>query len=374
MPEMKITMKSPLPVLIIFATLIAAQTAVASGSDDATDLSWPELSRRPELWPAQCTVQHALRYQDGASLQAGQKVKILEIKPNEADVVTLDDKTSFALDPKETDVLAVARDGYMKLTPKQRALSYADIARERELWPAQIVLTKTIPLGNGAAVHEGERLPVVDIRADRVLVKSEVLHGTVNLVPATTDLMAQARQFVEDPQAGSRFVIVQKQMAEAKRIAAEKHAQVRVFDELDGKLINSVTGRPEPLDPAAKPHYIVFYRGSSTCPITRKFTPTLIRYYQQMKPRHPEFEIVWMMTESPEDTGKFARELGFSWRAVTYENEARLYSINSAISGLLPQLIVVDPSGKILANGWQNSAPNALKQLDTLLKQSAGQM
>jgi hypothetical protein len=367
-------MKSPLPTLLTFAALIAAHAAIAAGSDDAANLTWQELSRRPELWPAQCTLQHSLKFQDGASVQAGQKMKILEIKANEADVGTMDDKTNFALEPDETDVLALARDAYVKLTPKQRALTYAVVAQQRELWPAQIVLTKTIPLGGGAAVHEGERLPVVEIRADRLLVKSEALHGTVNLAPSTTDLMTQARQFVEDPQAGPRFNVVQKQLAEGKRIADEKLALLRVFTELEGKLVNSVTGKPEPLDPSPKPRYIVFYRGSSTCSITRAFTPKLIRYYQQMKPRHPEFEIVWMMTESPEDTGKFARELGFSWRAITYDDEAKLYSINNAISGKLPQLIVVDPSGKILANGWQDSAPAALKQLDALLKQPTGQM
>ena len=365
-------MKNSLSPLLLFAALIVAHPAIAAGPEDAAGLTWQELSRRPELWPAQCTLKRSLKFQDGASVQAGQTMRILEVKPNEADVATIDDKTSFALAPDETDILTLAREAYAKLTPKQRALTYAGIAQQRELWPAQITLTKTVPLGNGVAVHEGEQLPVLEIHADRLLVKSEALHGTVNLAPSTTNLLAQVRQFVEDPQAGPRFVVVQKQLAEGKRIADEKSARVRVLAELDGKLISSVTGKPEPLDPAAKPRYIVFYRGSSTCPITRRFTPTLIRYYQQMKPRHPEFEIVWMMTESPEDTGKFARELGFSWRAVTYETYVA--SLHEAISGKLPQLIVVDPSGKILANGWQDTAPNALKQLDALLKQPAGQM
>jgi len=367
-------MKISLRLIAFSAVVMAARVVVAAGPETAGELTWQELSRRPELWPAQCTVQQTLRYRDGASLQAGQRVKVLEIRANEADIVTMDDKTTFALEPAQTDLLALASDAYAKLTPNQRTLTYVAVAQQKNLWPAEVVLTKTVPLGGGAAVHEGERLAVLDVRPDRILLKSEVLHGNVNLPLATTDVMAQARRFVEDPEAGPRFLAVQKKLAEEKRIATEQHARVRVYTELDGKLINSVTGRPEPLDPAAKPRYIVFYRGSSTCPITRRFTPTLIRYYQQMKPRHPEFEIVWMMTESPEDTGKFAREIGFSWRAITYENEAKLYSINQAITGKLPQLIVVDPSGKILANGWQESAPAALSQLDALLKQSASPM
>jgi hypothetical protein len=189
-----------------------------------------------------------------------------------------------------------------------------------------------------------------------------------HVVPQATDLMAQARKFVEDPQAGPRFVAEQK-IADAK----QRPAQDRVIGELEGKLVSSVTGMPEPLDAKTLPRYLVFYRGSSTCPITRRFTPTLIKYYQDMKPKHPEFEIIYIMTESVPDTEKFAKAIGFSWRAVEYESTGAMPSVNQPIDGRLPQLIVMDRTGKVLANGVQNSAPNALKQLDSLLNQPAEQ-
>jgi hypothetical protein len=310
-------------------------------------------------------------------VKAGQKLNVFQVKPTEADVGTTDGKTNFTVEPNETDLLVAACAAWATLTPKQRALTYAMIAQQSELWPAEVVLNKPLQLGGGATVREGEKLSVLEVHPDKLLVKSDALHGTFYVAPPATDVMAQARRFVEDSQAGPRYAVVQKQLLEGRRIAEEKRAaeekqraQVRVISELDGKLINSVTGRPEPFDAHATPRYIVFYRGSSTCPITRRFTPTLIRYYQQMKIRHPEFEIVWMMTEPPADTGKFARELGFSWRAVTYDDEAKLSSINNAISGKLPQLLVVDQSGRILANGSQESAPAALQQLDALLRTS----
>jgi len=84
-----------------------------------------------------------------------------------------------------------------------------------------------------------------------------------------TDWLAQARKFVED----------------------KNGAPSRVIGELEGKLVNSVTGKPDSLDAASQPRYLVLYRGSSTCAITRKFTPTLVKYYNEMKPKHPEFEI-----------------------------------------------------------------------------------
>ena len=341
----------------------------------AQELNWSELAHRPELWPAHCTVKQAIRFDGGVTVQAGQELNVLQLKPNELQLSTADGQTTFAAEPDETDALAVARAAYAQLTPKQRELTYPSLAQRKELWPAQVASGKALDLGGGKSVRSGDALVVMDVQPDKLLVKSEALHGTFYIAPQATDLMAQARRFVEDPQAGPRLVAVQEKLAEEKkaaeenRIAEEKrNAKVRVLGELKGKLVNSVTDKPEPLDPVAPPRYLVFLRGSSTCPITRKFAPTLIKYYNQMKPKHPEFEIIWIMTESPEDTGKFARELGFSWRAVTYESTPSMPTVNGPIVGLLPQLIVMDPSGKILANGWQNTAPDALRQLDALLK------
>jgi len=345
----------------------------------AQELSWAELARRPELWPDQCTIKQGIAFQDGARVAAGQTLKVFQVKPDEADVGTRDGKTSFTVEPDETDLLAVAQAAYAQLTPKQRALTYAALARQKELWPAQVALAKSFDLGGGVTVHAGDRVAVVEVLPDRLTV--HIPQGDFQVAPYATDLMAQARQFVEDPQTGARFVVVQQKLADEKRLADEQRmadqkrkAQVRVLGELEGKLVNSVSDQLEPLDPKAPPRYLVFYRGSSTCPITNRVTPSLIQFYREAKPRHPEFEIIWIMTESPEDTGKFARKLGFSWRAVTYESTPSMPDVNKPITGLLPQLIVMDPSGRILIDASQNAVPGAIRQLAALLNKDSAQM
>jgi hypothetical protein len=187
--------------------------------------------------------------------------------------------------------------------------------------------------------------------------------------------MAQARRFVEDEQAGPRLLAMQR-IADEKLAAEQKaegekiKAEGRVAVELEGKLINSVTGQPEPLDANAWPRYIVFLRGQSTCPITRNFAPTFIKYCEGMKTAHPEMEVVYLTIEPLADTMKFARQLGFDWRTVTYENTT-MACVCPIIDGRIPQLIVMDRDGKVLANGIQSTAPAALQQLDALLKQPA---
>jgi hypothetical protein len=135
-------------------------------------------------------------------------------------------------------------------------------------------------------------------------------------------------------------------------------------------LINPVTGRPQPFDPAALPRYIVFFRGSSTCPITRQFMPAMVSFYKQMKPGNSDVEVIYLMTESLPDTAKFARVSGFAWRSLPYDSTRAVPALHKSISGLLPQLIVMDRAGEVLAEGTQGAAPAALQHLQALLQKA----
>src|SRR5262245_26742003 len=104
-----------LPAIAAFAVIVS--TAFAQ------DLNWAQLAQRPDLWPAQCTLLVPMKFGDGASVPAGQKVQVVGVKATEADYTTLDGKINFAADPDETDLLKVAKEALAKLTPKQRALT-----------------------------------------------------------------------------------------------------------------------------------------------------------------------------------------------------------------------------------------------------------
>lgn len=340
----------------------------------AQELTWIELAGRPELWPAQCTVRNVIKFEGGATVPAGAKVSVLDFKHNEVNLRTSDGQTYFAAEPDETDVLDLAREAYAKLTPKQRGLTYPLLVQRKDLWPYRVTIVRSFDLARGKTVAAGDQVLVKDLQPGKVDVVSEKLNARFGVAMPATDLMAQARAFVEDDQAGPRLLTMQKlaqeKLAEELKAKAEKiKAEGRVAVELEGKLINSVTGQAEPLDANALPRYIVFLRGQSTCPITRNFAPTFIRYCNSIKSTHPEVEVVYLTIESLDDTLKFAKELGFSWRTVTYENTT-MPCVSPIIDGRIPQLIVMDRDGKVLANGIQSTAPAALQQLDALLKRS----
>jgi Thioredoxin-like len=355
----------------IFASIVAAGLVAVVA--DAQELSWTELAKRPELWPEQCTLKTTIKFDGGASIPTGQKVDVVDFKGEEVDLRTTDKRTYFAAESDETDVLDVAREAYAALTPKQRELTYPQLVQRKELWPYRVTIIRGFDLAPGKAVKAGDQVLVKDVQGGKVDVVSEKLNARFGVALSATDVMAQARKFVEDDQAGPRLLAMQKlaedELAAEQKLQGEKiKAQGRVAVELEGRLINSATGVPEPLDTSAPPRYIVFLRGSTTCSITRSFTPTFVRYYNQIKEAHPELEVVYLTLDPLSDTEKFAQEMGFSWRSVSYERTT-MPSVFSYIDGRIPQLIVMNRDGKVLANGIQSTAPAALQQLEALLRQ-----
>jgi len=330
------------------ATTIRAP-APAAPAAPVVPLTWAALLRRPELWPAQCTMKEAMQFQGGATIKAGQKVKVDGLTAQEVELSTLDNTIQFAAAPDETDVLAVANTEYAALTPAQRELTYATIERRKELWPYRLTINQTLDLGRGQTVNPGDTAILVKFERGNPWVIAEKFHTSFTVAPQATDLMAQVRRYID----------------------VDDAAPSRVGTELEGRLVSSVTGQPAAIDPASSPRYYVFFRGSSTCSITRQFTPSLVKFYDEQHPKHPEFEIIYIMTETPADTGKFAREAGFAWPAIEYATTAKMLVSGEPFGSLLPQLVVMDRSGNVLANGVQQTAPAALQKLAALLNAPA---
>lgn len=334
-------------------------------------LNWTQVSTRPELWPTQCTVKTEIKFADGATVRAGQTVNVRQFKGNEVDLVTTDGKTFFAAEQEETDVLSRANADFSALTPKQRLLTYPAIARQQDLWPYQVTITREFAVAPGKNVKIGDLVMVKDVQPDRLDVISTNLNARFAVTTAATDLMAQVRKFVEDPAAGPRLLAVQK--AQQEKILAEEKAEAERIKaigklpvELNGKLINSMTGQPEPLDTNSLPRYFVFLRGQSSCSITRGFAPSFVKYCNSIKTTHPEVQVIYLTVESLPDTFKFTKELGFDCRAISYD-DSYLPSLHPIIDGRLPQLIVMDRNAKVLADGIQSTAPAALQQLQALV-------
>lgn|GEM_PF-2434247 len=302
-----------------------------AGVASAQELTWPQLVQHPELWPAQCKLTHGFDFQSGAKVNAGDTVNVLKIHAKQVEVGTTTGK-SFAFDvkPEDTDALAAAQTAYAKLTPKQRALTYAKIFQDRNLWPYRLTLKDTLDLGGGRRVNKGDQVIWRAVKGKRLTVGSEKYDTRFEVDPQETDLMEQARKYVELPDGAPSRMIV----------------------ELQPNLINAATGRPDPLNTNSLPRYFAFIRAANFCPMSQRFIPQLVKFYHDMKPKHPDFEVIYLSCDGKLPAmEKFARDNGFSWPTVTYQRSGYLFELIPHFQPLMPQFTVMDRRGHVLVTG-----------------------
>jgi nucleoredoxin len=324
-------------------SLLLAVGCFVTSAAIAQELTWADLVRRSEFWPAQVSVKRAMKFQQD-SISAGQKVDVLAIRANQIELAT-DKGLTFAAKPEDTDALALAAATWKKLTPKQRELTYATILQRKDLWPYRVKLTQEANLGDGP-LPRGTAVILQSVEGPQLLVVHEKLNTLFNVEPQNTDLITHAWKAIENPAA----------------------ATSRYAEELSGKLVSATTGSPAKIEAPADVRYLAFYRGASWCGPCRQFSPSLVKFYNGIKPAHPEFEMILISDDkNPADMYKYAKEEGFAWPAVPATQYPNLKIINPLFGRTIPQLVVTDPHGKVLIDSDRVGREPALKQLEALL-------
>ncbi|HTO02726.1 MAG TPA: thioredoxin-like domain-containing protein [Opitutus sp.] len=322
---------------------LVAAVCIATSAAFAQDLTWADLARRPEIWPAQCTVKRAMKFAQ-ETVSVGQKVEVLAVRDNQIELATAKG-LAFAAKPEDTDALALSAAIWKKLTPKQRELTFATLLQRQDLWPYRVKLTQEADLGN-MRVPRGESVILHSVEGSQLLVVYEKGNTLFDTAPRDTDLIIHAWKAIENP----------------------ADAPSRYAEELNGKLVSATTGSSAKLDAANLPRYYAFYRGASWCGPCRQFSPSLVKFYNRIKPDHPEFEMILISDDkNPADMYSYAKEEGFAWPAVPASQYPNLKIINPLFSNSIPQLVVADSSGKVLIDSARVGREPALKQLEALL-------
>lgn len=114
------------------------------------------------------------------------------------------------------------------------------------------------------------------------------------------------------------------------------------------------------------------YFSAHWCPPCRKFTPTLITFYNQIQREHPEFEIIFVSADkTPEAMQFYMQSTGMPWPAIDYAKRPDLSALTKYAGEGIPDLVIVDSSGKVLldsyAGGKYVGPATVLAQLESLL-------
>ena len=95
------------------------------------------------------------------------------------------------------------------------------------------------------------------------------------------------------------------------------------------------------------------YFSAYWCGPCRKFTPQLVAYYNQITHDHPEFEIIFVSADKSADgMATYMRESGMPWPAIEYGKLANVPALQKYAGKGIPDLVVVDASGKVLADSF----------------------
>jgi hypothetical protein len=326
----------------IFRIVFIASVCLSAGFARAESLTYRDLLKKPDLRPTQCALKKPLEFQSGLRVKAGQKLDILEFNPNE--IVLAQGRASFGVSPDDTDVMSVAEAAVNALTPKQRSLTVAEAMKRPELWPYKLHLKDSFDIGR-QRFKKGDVVYLMAIEKGELVVVPPSFSLHTELKPEDTDFLEQARQYVETGAPG------------------------RVVEELKGKLVNGQTGQPQPVDPKTIKYYVI-YHGARWCPYTQKFTPQLLKLYNEMKQKHPEYEVIYFPAEkSAAELQTYAKEMNFPWPVVTFNQKEKL-AVFAHILGRssTPELGVVDQYGNIILDNAELDRDTALLRLKKMIE------
>ncbi|HWM23633.1 MAG TPA: thioredoxin-like domain-containing protein [Chthoniobacterales bacterium] len=151
-----------------------------------------------------------------------------------------------------------------------------------------------------------------------------------------------------------------------------------VADLVKGDLVYSRNGSLAPFDQGLEDKKIIaLYFSAQWCGPCRKFTPTLVEYYNRVKAQHPEFEIVFMSSDrSAFGMESYMRETQMPWPAVNFGKLASKEALMKYKGDGIPCLVLLDASGKVLAHtyeGGKSLGPEkVLATLDAIFARGSG--
>ncbi|MCE0497754.1 MAG: redoxin domain-containing protein [Methylacidiphilales bacterium] len=103
--------------------------------------------------------------------------------------------------------------------------------------------------------------------------------------------------------------------------------------------------------------YFAFYYSASWCPPCRAFTPDLVTFYNNFKPAHADFELIFVgQDQSDGDMVNYMKGDSMPWPAVWFQdNDSPEVGAKRYLGPGIPDLVLVDANGNVLANSFDGN-------------------
>jgi thiol-disulfide isomerase/thioredoxin len=103
------------------------------------------------------------------------------------------------------------------------------------------------------------------------------------------------------------------------------------------------------------PDYYAIYFSAAWCGPCHRFTPKLVNFYQQMKPLHNNFEVIFVSRDHNEPAMLgYMRQFSMPWPALRFSEIKSLTDITKYAGRGIPCLVIVDAQGNVVADSFVN--------------------
>jgi len=132
---------------------------------------------------------------------------------------------------------------------------------------------------------------------------------------------------------------------------------------IDGKLVSPSGSSLDAPDPMATPiKYYAIYYSAQWCPPCHRFTPKLVQFYNDFKPSHPNFELIFVSEDHDRDAMlAYIKEMSMPWPSVRYnalhhdgKGTFKGSGIEKFAGNGIPDLVLVDADGKVLSDSYRD--------------------
>ena len=177
----------------------------------------------------------------------------------------------------------------------------------------------------------------------------------------------EARQFDTLHQAQ----VAQQQAADAVRRQIDDHV---IYQQVKDDLVQYRNGSLTRFDDAGldgKKLFLIYF-SAHWCQPCRLFTPSLVNYYNDTVAKHPELDLIFVSRDKSSFAMEtYMREANMPWPAINYEKISVKSGIQKYAGKGIPDLVLVDSSGKVLADSFQGDKyvgpANVLQTLTNIL-------